>query len=121
LLVIIIPLTGCKPAPQTYDEFMTHPDELSKAMMHCRMDNFTGNNCQTIQRAAGEFSIMVNSRAINPIGFGKKILAAEDTLANQQVQYEKTPTPAVKKSLDAAQLQVDMLLAVLKATFSDAN
>jgi hypothetical protein len=64
---------------------------------------------------------MVNSRAINPIGFGTKILAAEDTLANQQVQYEKTPTPAVKKSLDAAQLQVDMLLAVLKATFSDAN
>jgi hypothetical protein len=114
-------LAGCKPAPQNYDELMTHPDELSKAMMHCRMDNFTGNNCQTIQRAAGDFSIIVNSRAVDPIGFGKKILAAESELAKQQVQYKKTPTAAAKKSLNEAKLQVDTLLAVLKATFSDAN
>jgi hypothetical protein len=121
LLFFVIALTGCKPAPQNYDELMTHPDELSKAMMHCRMDNFTGNNCQTIQRAASDFSVMVNARAIDPIGFGKKILAAQTAMSNLQIQFQKTPTAANQKRLDTARLQVDILLAVLKATFSDAN
>jgi hypothetical protein len=112
-------LTGCKPAPQNYDELMTHPDELSKAMMHCRMDNFTGTNCKTIQHAASDFSVMVNERAIDPVGFGKKILAAEIDLATQQADYQKSPTPAVKQNIAAAKLKVDIMLAVLKATFSN--
>ena len=120
ILFFAIILVACKPAPQNYDELMTHPDELSKAMLHCRMDNFTGTNCQTIQHAASDFSVMVNQRAIDPIGFGKKILAAETTLSEQQIQYQKTPTPSTQQSLATAQLQVDIMMAVLKATFTDA-
>jgi hypothetical protein len=112
-------LAGCNSAPLTYDELMTHPDVLGKAMMHCRMDNFTGANCETIERAESDFTALVNERASDPIAFGKKILAAETLRGKLESQYRKTKSVADKKSYDDAQLKVDELMAVLKATFAE--
>ncbi len=120
IIFVVLSLTGCNPAPVNYDELMTHPDMLGKAMMHCRMDNFTGVNCQTIQRAESDFTELVNERASDPVAFGKKILAAETSMGEAEAQYHKTKLAADKQKYAEAKLKVDVLLAVLKATFTES-
>jgi ribosomal protein L20 len=117
LLFIVLLLAACKPTQLSYEELMTHPVLLAKAMTRCEMDNFTGANCATTQRAQADFSALSNDREKNPIEFGKKIIVAEMHAADLKAEWQIVPTANTKKAYEEAEFHVDCMLAVLKSMF----
>jgi hypothetical protein len=74
-LLLTCLLTACKPGSSDYHYLMTHPEHLQQRVAEC--DKTTTSDCPQVMQAAQDFTNLVNERASDPEGFGKKILATE--------------------------------------------
>ncbi len=113
--VCVLPLTGCQREPLDYGFLMTHPDVLAQEENRCEAMPADNALCQVVRQAANDFSLLVNDRAINPEGFGKRVLAAETHLGELQ-QAVQPALPETKAAYDKQKQELAVLLAVIGAT-----
>jgi hypothetical protein len=113
--VFVLPLTGCEREPLDYGFLMTHPDVLTREESRCEAMPAEDALCKVVRQAANDFSLLVNERAINPEGFGMRVLAAQTRLGELQ-QAVQPALPETRAAYDKQKQELAVLLAVIGAT-----
>jgi hypothetical protein len=91
VFLMSILLAGCQ-QKMSYDYFMQHPHVLKKTLEACQYK--TDSYCDEANRAAEDFTALVNERIQDPELFGTKIMRAQQALSTltkqaYDAQYEK--------------------------------
>ena len=118
-LLIMLSLSGCRQPDYDYQELMTKPALLARAIDYCKSINFMTENCKLVHRASSDFQTLINTRARNPLAFGWIVLNAESNLEVFQKLYKTNKNRQFRRAYEAQQLKVNVLLAVLEATSTD--
>ena len=87
-LLLALLLTGCHDQ-HNYQYYMTHPQALAKAVMHCVALPNSANEpmCLIVSQAQNDFEQYVSEEQLHPQAFGKKIMEAEDQMVKLQQDY----------------------------------
>jgi hypothetical protein len=94
---------------------VAHPKELQKAIKACPNQQLQGLTCQQIEQISNHMSGLAYELQMNPQAFGNKILALQQTIANQKIELKKNgANQELKKSLEDNQHDLADFLAVVK-------
>lgn len=126
ILLCCFLLAACSPQ-YDYFYYMTHPDALREAVIHCLEDNHasTESECQMVNKAQKDFEEYVNEEHTDPQAFGKKIMVEENQMMSLQEDLLRLkaaqPVDRVKfhltKQADHEQQQkVAILLSIVAVT-----
>lgn len=130
ILAVVCLLAGCKES-MNYSYLMLHPNMLHQAYAACEEASFQGQDCDLVKKAGENFAALVDQRREDPELFGHKILLAQQTvslmadhLSETQQQLSAKPqdptlqeqVKTMQKTYEDQQLQVKVLLAVVRST-----
>lgn len=112
-ILIILGLTSCMKKDEHY--YQTHPNELQQAIKKCPEQQPQGLSCQQLQVIAGRMNNLAYQLQFSPQGFGSKILALQETIANQQQQLKTTHIKTdLQAKIDQNKQELSEYLAVVK-------
>jgi hypothetical protein len=115
LLVILMTLglTSCSTKDEHY--YLTHPAALQEAVKACPNKQPEGLGCDQIEQIAKRVRELAYQLQSSPQSFGAKILALQETIANQQNKLKKNSSDEkLKASLQKNQRDLTDYLAVVK-------
>jgi len=120
-LMSMLLLCGCDKPPLTYVYLMSHPKILINHFDRCKTLESADFDCDMVRQAASDFAELVKARMLHPEAFGKKILLAEQQLAESKVTVEQmkgqgTKEITAKRAYQAQLEKVHTLLAVVSVT-----
>ncbi|MDI1352004.1 MAG: hypothetical protein PSV35_04425 [bacterium] len=105
-------LTSCNSKDEQY--YRSNPKELQAAIKRCPNEQPQGLTCNQLNDLAQRLSGLAYDLQSNPQGFGQKILALQQTIANQKIELINKPTPELKASLEKNSHDLVDFLAVVK-------
>ncbi|MGQ3891231.1 hypothetical protein [Legionella sp. CNM-4043-24] len=105
--LFILGLVSCTPHDEQY--YRTHPDQLQQAIKNCPAQQPTGISCTQLASAARSLNQLALELQLSPQAFGKKIIALQTTLSEEQAKT--APNPDLLKS---TQQELQQRLAVIK-------
>lgn len=112
-MLMALGLASCTAKNEQY--YRSHPKELQQALKACPNQQPEGLSCDGIKKLAGRMNELAYQLQYSPQGFGHKILALQETIAQQEIEYKKTPDAAnLKASLDQNKHDLVEYLAVVK-------
>lgn len=113
-------LLGCH-KEINYISLMQHPNELKTVLRECQLATYS--YCDDANRAAKDFTLLINERAEDPELFGQKIMHAQQELALLSQNYlqaqqgkNKDKTKAVEQAYRAQKNKLKILYAVVLET-----
>jgi hypothetical protein len=115
--LFIVPMLMILVACSTQDEFYfrTNPKQLQKAVNACPEIQPSQLSCQKLADIAEDLSKLAYQLQVNPQGFGKNILALEETLAKQKAALQTDPNqPKLKTMIKKNEKQLAEYLAIVK-------
>ena len=113
VILIALGLTSCNEKNEQY--YMSNPKELQKAIKGCPNEQPQGLNCKDLEQLGDRMNSLAYQLQSNPQGFGNKILALQQTIANQQSELKKDDAnKELKTSLQQNQHDLVDFLAVVK-------
>ena len=100
----------------TYQYLTTHPKILEQVLANCQQtslsDATSSIDCVNAENARQEVAGLLNEVTANLQGFGQKILAAQNTLADLEFEYHKRPSEKLQAAVTSQQDYIDRLLAI---------
>lgn len=115
LLSVSLSLTGCSPRDARY--YREHPKALQEAIAECPAHAPTLVNCEALHQIAIQVNDYVYELRMSPQGFGKTILALEETIAKQ----ESSDQADIKPLLDKNKQELRERLAIVNWLESPAS
>lgn len=113
LVIVLLGLTACTLKDEHY--YQTHPKELQQAMKACPTVQPKGLTCEQITDIAARLNTLAYQLQYNPQGFGSKILAMQQTIANQESELSKDRSnKALQSELAKNQHELADHMAVVK-------
>ncbi|WP_454783104.1 hypothetical protein [Legionella sp. WA2022007384] len=85
-LWLIFGLTSCSAKNEHY--YKSHPNELQQAMKACPERQPQGMTCEQMEVLANRMNKLAYQLQLSPQGFGKKIMALQETIVKQQAQLK---------------------------------
>lgn len=112
VIAIILGLTACSVKNERY--YLSHPQELQKALKVCPTRMSQELNCQQLEQIGNRMNRLAYQLQLNPQAFGNKILILQQVIANQRAELKKSLDKELQVSL--AQNEHDLVgyLAVVK-------
>ena len=92
LTLIIILVFGVTSCSKNEDYYRKHPKELQQAVNACPEKKSQGLTCQQLKVLANRMNTLAYQLQMNPQGFGKKILALQETIGKSQEQLKNGST-----------------------------
>lgn len=113
VILIILGLTSCAAKNKHY--YQSHPKELQQAVKACPEKQPKGLTCNQLEELAIQMNRLAYQLQFAPQGFGKKIIALQETIAREEEQIKKeTNNLDLKSSLAQNRLELADHLAVVK-------
>jgi len=103
----ILALTSCEARDQQY--YRVHPEKLEQAIKHCPAEHPSDISCEQLNIVAIDLNLLIQERNDNPLLFGKRIMALQTQLTEQQ-QASKPDS----KAIAATQQELRQRLAVIR-------
>lgn len=113
LILVILGLTSCYAKDESY--YRSHPKELQTAMNDCPLKKPQGLTCSQIEELGNRMHRLAYQLQSNPPGFGKVILAMQETVAKQELELKQgSSTPEFLANLEKNKRELAEMLAVVK-------
>jgi hypothetical protein len=113
VILIALGLVSCNAKNEHY--YLTHPKELQSALKTCPNQQPKGLNCEQIEQLGGRINNLAYQLQSNPQGFGTKILALQQTIANQTKELKNSnANQDLKTTLKQNQRDLADCMAVVK-------
>lgn len=113
-LIVMSLMTNFSLANNT-DYFMTHLNELQKAIKQCPEKQPTAITCEQLERIAIQANSLADELRYSPQDFGQKILALQEARAKLSRRLEKNATqPETQALLNKNKRSLVERLAVVK-------
>ncbi len=113
LAVMSIWVVACSAHDEQY--YRLHPVTLQQALKQCPEQQPGNLSCQQLKDIAKKMNVLAYQLRMNPQGFGKQILALQETVAKQKKSLQQNPNqPDVKAVLDKNTQQLKERLAIVK-------
>lgn len=111
--LIILGLTACSKKDEQY--YQTNPKELQKAMKACPNQQPQGLTCNQLEQLGARMNSLAYQLQYSPQGFGNKILAIQQSIAEQRLKLKTdSSNEALKASLKQNEHELADYLAVVK-------
>jgi hypothetical protein len=112
VVFLIFGLTSCS---KNEDYYRLHPKELQQAVNACPNKQPQSMTCQQLEALAKRMNMLAYQLQMSPQGFGKKILALQETIAKEQEQLKTEVTNAnLQTSLTQNSRDLEDHLAVVR-------
>ncbi|MCW8469160.1 hypothetical protein OQJ19_00610 [Fluoribacter gormanii] len=85
-LLVILGLTSCSAKNEHY--YKSHPNELQQAIKACPERQPQGMSCEQLEALANRMNKLAYQLQLSPQGFGKKIMALQETIVREQAQLK---------------------------------
>ncbi|QMT59987.1 MULTISPECIES: hypothetical protein [unclassified Legionella] len=85
-LWVIFGLTSCSAKNEHY--YKSHPNELQQAIKACPERQPQGMTCKELEVLANRMNKLAYQLQLSPQGFGKKIMALQETIIKEQAQLK---------------------------------
>ncbi|KTD67362.1 MULTISPECIES: hypothetical protein [Legionella] len=90
VLLVILGLASCSTKDEHY--YKSHPNELQQAIKSCPQRQPQGLTCEQLETLASRMNKLAYQLQLSPQGFGKKIMALQETIAKQRAQLKAETT-----------------------------
>ncbi len=119
-ILVMLGLTSCMKKDEHY--YQTHPNELQQAIKSCPEQQPQGMTCDQMQEIAGRMNSLAYQLQQSPQGFGNKILALQETIAEQEKKLKNDASnQELQTSIAQNQHDLEEHLAVVKWLESPAS
>lgn len=106
-------LSAC--SPQNEKSYLATPKALQEAMKNCPENPPKNVTCEQINEMATRINQLVYKLQVDQQGFGKDILALQQTITMERHSLQKNPTEAtLQKNLKQNERQLQEHLAVVR-------
>lgn len=105
-------LAGCGAKDEQY--YRSHPKEIQKSLAACPSNQPEGLSCQQLQKLGERMNTLAYQLQSNPQGFGAKILALQESIAQEELQLKQNSGPELKLSIKEHKHTLADYLAVVK-------
>jgi hypothetical protein len=113
VILMVFGLSSCNDKNEHY--YMSNPKELEKAIKACPNQKPPGLNCDQVEQIGKRMNSLAYQLQSNPPGFGNKILALQQTIAQQKIELKANGSnEELKSSLQQNQKDLNEFLAVVK-------
>lgn len=120
VLLVLLGLTSCSTKKDQY--YQTHPHEMQQAVEACPVKQPQGMTCEQLDLLAKRMNTLAYQLQLSPQGFGKKIMALQETIAREQEQLKTEPLNAdLKANLTQNKRDLVDYLAVVRWFESPAS
>lgn len=111
--LMILGLTSCNQKDEQY--YRNNMKELQKAIKACPNQQPEGLTCAQLGELNGRLTGLAYQLQYSPQGFGNKILAIQQTIADQRIKLKTdSSNEELKKALKQNELDLADYLAVVK-------
>jgi hypothetical protein len=111
-MVLVFGMTSCS---NNQDYYRLHPKELQQAVNACPNKQPQGLTCQQLEVLAKRMNTLAYQLQMSPQGFGKKILALQETIAKEKEQLKTESTNTnLQTSLTQNNRDLEDYLAVVR-------
>ncbi len=86
ILFVILGLTSCSAKNEHY--YTSHPNELQQAIKACPKRQSQGLTCEELEALANRMNKLAYQLQLSPQGFGKRIMALQETIVKEQAQLK---------------------------------
>ncbi|STY29008.1 secreted endonuclease [Legionella wadsworthii] len=86
VFLVILGLTSCSAKNEHY--YKSHPNELQQALKACPNRQPPGMTCEQLEELANRMNKLAYQLQLSPQGFGKKIMALQETIVKEQTQLK---------------------------------
>lgn len=107
LLSVSLNVMACTPHDEQY--YRIHPKALQEAVAECPGKAPKLLNCDELHNIAIKVNELVYELRMSPQGYGKSILALQETIASQELAHQ----PDIKPMLDKNKLELRERLAIV--------
>lgn len=111
-LLVVLGLTSCLAKNEHY--YQTHPNELQQALKACPERHPQGLTCEQMDALATRMNKLAYQLQMSPQGFGQKILALQEAIANEQMQLTAENNEKLQASLTEKKRDLADHLAVVR-------
>jgi len=113
VILLTLGLTACQTKNEQY--YLTHLQELQKAVKSCPSQQPQGMTCEQLQQIAKRMNELAFQLQLGPQGFGTNILNLQRTIVKQQLELKQNNNNTeLKDSIAKNQHELAFLLAVVK-------
>jgi hypothetical protein len=105
-------LAACSSQNENY--FQTHPLALQNALQQCPEKHPSQLSCEKLESIGKTINELAYQLQVSPQGFGKKILALQETMARQKADLALKKNESLQASYDENALLLSQYLAVVK-------
>ena len=120
VILIALGLTSCNEKNEHY--YLSHPLELQSALKACPNQQPQGLSCEQIEQIGKRINSLAYQLQTSPQGFGTKIVALQQTIANQKLELKNNPAnQELETSLQQNQHDLADFMAVVKWLESPEN
>lgn len=112
LLLMIFGLTACDNKNENY--YLSHLPELQKAIKSCPNQTPPQLSCEQVDAIGRRINVLAYQLQMSPQGFGSKILALQQTIAQQELELKKGKNEELSASLKQNKHDLTDYLAVVK-------
>lgn len=112
LALLSLGLASCGAKDEQY--YRSHPKEIQKNLSACPSQQPEGLSCQQLQKLGERMNSLAYQLQSNPQGFGAKILALQESIAQEELQLKQNPGPELKLAIKEHKHTLADYLAVVK-------
>ncbi|OCH98792.1 hypothetical protein A8135_10850 [Legionella jamestowniensis] len=106
-------LTACTVQDESY--YRRNPQMLQQAIKDCPNKKPQQMTCEQLTVLAKSINQLAYQLQMNPQGFGKIILALQETLAKQQAELKNNPNqPGLRASIEKTKRELEERLAIVR-------
>ncbi|CEK10970.1 hypothetical protein [Legionella hackeliae] len=106
-------LSACTVEDENY--YRRNPQVLQQALKNCPDKKPSHISCEQLATLAASVNELAYQLQMNPQGFGKKILALQETLAKQRLELENNPNqPELKSLVEKNKQDLTQRLAIVR-------
>lgn len=112
ITLMALGLASCTVKDESY--YRANPRELQQVIKNCPNAHPAQFSCEQAEQLANRMNSLAYQLQYSPQGFGNKILKLQETIAAQQLELAKKPSPELQQSLTENQKDLADFMAVVK-------
>ncbi len=112
--LILCCATGVAQANHVEERYLSNPQKLESALMHCPQQHPAGITCDQLNHVGETVNRLVAELQMNPQAYGSSIIALQTTLSQQLVLAKQQPSPQLQQQIAHNQQTLRERLSVIK-------